>query len=85
MTTLCIDELNRALKQRWGWPGGADHVPPARLQLQPGDTVIGQPAMAAPSIRLREIIGNPPLCPAWPVCTSWQGRPINGIMANQTE
>lgn len=34
MTTLCIDELPRRLKERWGWPAGADHVPrPARPQL----------------------------------------------------
>ncbi|WP_181918459.1 MULTISPECIES: hypothetical protein [unclassified Wenzhouxiangella] len=27
MTSLCIDELSRALKQRWGWDSSATHVP----------------------------------------------------------
>ncbi|WP_147307575.1 hypothetical protein [Wenzhouxiangella sediminis] len=27
MTTLCIDELSRSLKRRWGWSNGATHVP----------------------------------------------------------
>lgn len=27
MTTLCIDELSRALKRRWGWPSSASYVP----------------------------------------------------------
>lgn len=27
MTTLCIDELSRSLKRRWGWASTATHVP----------------------------------------------------------
>lgn len=27
MTTLCIDELTRSLKRRWGWTASATHVP----------------------------------------------------------
>lgn len=27
MTTLCIDELSRSLKRRWGWASSATHVP----------------------------------------------------------
>lgn len=27
MTTLCIDELSRTLKRRWGWTASATHVP----------------------------------------------------------
>jgi len=27
MTTLCINELSRSLKRRWGWASTATHVP----------------------------------------------------------
>ncbi len=27
MSTLCIDELSRSYKRRWGWAASATHVP----------------------------------------------------------
>ncbi len=76
MTTLCIDELARTLKQRWGWPAGADHVPP--VQLQPGDTIIGRPGLAAPSFGPLTLIRHTHRNPALTFCTSDKNAPSVG-------